>query len=148
MLTNVVSTVADPNHYINGPYTMAINPNGLYAYVTNYGNPVKTGDPPNNSIGIINLKNNTVEKNIVLGTSAKTAKSPSGIAITSNGKYLFVTHYTEKGTVTILDTNTNTIVDSITVGSFPSMVAISPNNAHAYVSNYSDNTVSVISRQK
>src|SRR5712692_8814527 len=53
------------------------------------------------------------------------------------------------GTVSVIDTTTNTVVATIPVGLFPSGVAITPDGTRAYVvnqfvTNQGDNTVSVI----
>lgn len=46
--------------------------------------------------------------------------------------------------VSVIDTNTNLITDTITVGDFPAGVAITPNGQYAYVANFNGNNVSVI----
>jgi YVTN family beta-propeller protein/VCBS repeat-containing protein len=46
--------------------------------------------------------------------------------------------------VVVLNTATNTVVTTVTVGSVPGGVAVSADNSRVYVANYSGNTVSVI----
>jgi uncharacterized repeat protein (TIGR01451 family) len=46
--------------------------------------------------------------------------------------------------VTVIDTATNTVVDTIPVGLAPTDVAITPDGMFAYVANFSSNSVSVI----
>jgi YVTN family beta-propeller protein len=48
------------------------------------------------------------------------------------------------GNVSVIDTSTNAVVKTVTVGSKPDEVAIAPNESHAYVTNYGSDTVSVI----
>ncbi len=48
------------------------------------------------------------------------------------------------GTVSIINTSTNTVASSINVGTNPFGVAISPDGTRVYVTNYGSNTVSVI----
>ncbi|HEX3482822.1 MAG TPA: beta-propeller fold lactonase family protein [Kofleriaceae bacterium] len=48
------------------------------------------------------------------------------------------------GTVSVIDTASNTITASIAVGSVPASVALTPNRAFLYVANAGDSTVSVV----
>jgi YVTN family beta-propeller protein len=48
------------------------------------------------------------------------------------------------GTVSVIDTSTNTVSTTITVGTNPGGTAVTTDGATAYISNYTDNTVSVI----
>ena len=48
------------------------------------------------------------------------------------------------GTVSVIDTATNTAVATIPVGNVPLGVAVTPDGTHVYVANVNDNTVSVI----
>ena len=50
----------------------------------------------------------------------------------------------DDGTVSVIDTATNTVVGSITVGGWPFGVAFLPNGTRAYVTDGYHNTVSVI----
>jgi len=55
---------------------------------------------------------------------------PTGIAITPDGAYAYVTTYANPGTVSVIATATNTVVATVTVGAYPSSVAITPQLAH------------------
>ena len=69
--------------------------------------------------------------------------NPYGMAITPDGKWLYVAN--QEGYASVIETASNQVVGSpITLGKDPSGVAISPNGTRAYVSNYEDGTVSVI----
>ncbi len=48
------------------------------------------------------------------------------------------------GTVSVIDTVTGTVIDTITVGTFPAAIAISPNRRTVYVGNNTTNNISVI----
>ena len=64
--------------------------------------------------------------------------------MTPDGTRLFVTNG-GAGTVTKIDTATNGVtVAAIKVGNGPSSIAVSPDGMYAYVTNSTDNTVSVI----
>ena len=67
----------------------------------------------------------------------------AGVAITPDGNRAYVTSPGE-GTVSVIDTATNTVVATIPVGVGPIGVAITPDGTRAYVTNGDSNTVSVI----
>src|SRR6266480_2962667 len=48
------------------------------------------------------------------------------------------------GTVSVIDTASNTVMATVPVGNFPNGVAVTPDGAHVYVANVVDGTVSVI----
>ena len=50
----------------------------------------------------------------------------------------------QDGTVSVIDTTTNTVIDTITVEAFPTGIAYDPVNHRMYVANNDSNTVSVI----
>ena len=69
------------------------------------------------------------------------------IAITPDGKHVYFVDSEDmppSGTVSVIDTATNTVVATIPVGIFPLAVAITPDGKHAYVANEGDDNVSVI----
>ena len=69
--------------------------------------------------------------------------TPTGIAI--NGTYAYVTNQAASGTtVSVINIATGAVVKTITVGSQPSAVAISPTAKRAYVTNRASGTVTVI----
>ena len=69
--------------------------------------------------------------------------TPTGIAI--NGTYAYVTNQAAGGTtVSVINIATGAVVKTITVGSQPSAVAISPTAKRAYVTNWASGTVTVI----
>src|SRR6266480_3375071 len=50
----------------------------------------------------------------------------------------------DDSTVSVIDTASNTVTATVTVGGSPNGVAVTPDGAHVYVANISDGTVSVI----
>lgn len=48
------------------------------------------------------------------------------------------------GTVSVIDTDGNTVMKTVTVGAFPDGIAVSPDGSKVYVANRGDNNVSVI----
>lgn len=155
--TGTISIIATSSNTVvgtipgfSGPFQIAITPNGKYAYVTNFGS--NNFSPVGTTVSVVSLKTNTVIATIPIGIQ------PAGIAITPNGKLAYVTVYNTlylgpdftdltpaQGIVKIIDTCTNKVICApIDVGPSPANVAISPNGARAYISNYSGNSVSVI----
>jgi len=137
---------------LSGPFNIVISSNGEYAYVTNFGN--NNFSPVGTTVSVIRISTNTIVDTITLGIQ------PCGIAITPDGSYAYVSNYSSvyngdgftdlvssQGTVNVIDLQTNGVVSTIIggLGLAPDAIAISPNSQFAYVSNYSSNSVSVIS---
>ena len=57
--------------------------------------------------------------------------------------FAYVTNFTSRD-VSVIDTDSNTVVDTVAVGSGPRGVAITPDGAFAYVTNLNSHNVSVI----
>jgi YVTN family beta-propeller protein len=114
------------------PTSIAITPDGKYAYVT---------DSEDESVSVIEtgLRHN-------VATIEEIGKEPFGIAITPDGKYAYVT---ARGSdeVAVISTATKKVVGSIPVGAQPTGIAISPTGKFAYVANYVDNDVEVINTE-
>lgn len=115
----------------NQPYTVTINHAGTRAYVTNSNSTTVT---------IINIMTNQV-CSVIDGFDG-----PSGMAITSDDSFAYVNNYggpeglgSGNGrTVSVVDLNSNTIIETITVGLAPAALAISPDDLFVYVINYVD----------
>lgn len=132
----VTATITDKT--ILGPFTMALTPDGKSLYINNYGNPLYPKRTDNNTVTVIDTATKAVTKVIPVGSS------PSGIAMTPNGKYAYVTSYASAGTVSVIDIPAGTVIQTLNVGRLPSEVAIDPAGTYAYVTNFGGNTVSVI----
>jgi len=68
---------------------------------------------------------------------------PHGVAVSPDGKSVFVTNHHEE-TVSVINTTTKTVTTTVPVGSYPWGVAFNPTGTKAYVTNRGSNTVSVI----
>jgi YVTN family beta-propeller protein len=106
-----------------------------------------TGAGPSEYAFVTNATSNTVT---VLDTSAtpptvvstvQVGYTPHGIAVTPNGAEAFVTNYND-GTVSVINSGSNTVTRTINVGTNPTGIAIS--GSDAFVVNAGSNSVSVI----
>jgi YVTN family beta-propeller protein len=66
---------------------------------------------------------------------------PVAVAVSGNRAYVANAY---DGTVSVIDTTTNTVVKTLSVGSSPQKLAVSPDGKRVYVANTSSNTVSII----
>jgi YVTN family beta-propeller protein len=90
-------------------------------------------------VSVINTTNNTA-----IGSPIPVGNFPTGVAITPDGRFAYITNQDAIGTVSIIDAAGKTVLPgTIPVGSFPLGVAVTPNARFAYVANGND-TVSVI----
>jgi len=119
------------------PIGVAVSPDGRYTYVTNNGN---------STLSIIDTVTHVVVGSTNVGTG------PIGVAVTPNGKYVYVTSpgpiMNNNGfvgnTVSVINAATNALVGSITVGTGPIGIALTPDGKFAYVGNNGSDVVSVI----
>jgi gliding motility-associated-like protein len=74
-----------------------------------------------------------------------TGKVTATISVTPQQiAYAYITNQ-QAGTVSVVNTSTNAVATTITVGQRPTGVAISPDGTKVYITNQSDNSISVIS---
>jgi len=134
----------------DGPSGMVITPSGDIAYVNNYGGPDGVGSGSGTTVRVVNLTTNTI-----VGAPIMVGLAPASLAITPDGKFVYVINYvdgnTGTGTISVIQTSNNTVIDTITGFSGPFAIAITPNGQYAYVTNFGSNnfepigtTVSVI----
>jgi YVTN family beta-propeller protein len=67
-----------------------------------------------------------------------------GVAFSPDGTVAYATELST-GSVSVIDTASNTVIATVAVGAGPAGVAFSPDGTHVYVTNSNDRTVSVIS---
>ena len=100
-------------------------------------------DKSSNASSAIATASNTVVKTIpIMGLEFFPC---NGVAMGPNGNYAYVTD-TENGTVLAIDRASNTVVQTITVGSSPIGVATTGDGKFVYVANDGSNSVSVIAK--
>jgi YVTN family beta-propeller protein len=118
----------------DGPYVgsyaqgIAIDPTGTFAYV---GHSDCGEECVSDTISIITIATNTVTGSIPVGNA------PTGVAFSPTAKVAYVTNE-DDGTISIINTSTNTVTDTITLPhcnneASPYFVAFTPDGASAYV---------------
>jgi YVTN family beta-propeller protein len=98
------------------------------------------------STGIMSLVASTVEalpKDTVVATISTGNIYAGDVVVSPDSNYLYATNNDNK-TIMVIDTGTNEVTSTITVGNTPCGAAISPDGGTLYVSNAADGTVSVI----
>jgi YVTN family beta-propeller protein len=132
-LINTVTNkrVGEPVPTGGEPTSIAITPDGKYAYVT---------DSEDESVSVIETG---LRRNVA---TIEVGANPFGIAITPDGKYAYVTARNDNK-VAVISTQTKEVAKSITVGLQPTGIAISPTGKFAYVANYLDSDVEVINTE-
>lgn len=124
--------VGGPVEAGNGPTSVAITPDGKYAYVT---------DVFGESVSVIETG---LRRNVA--TIEEVGEEPFGIAITPDGKYAYVTDSGSKE-VAVISMATKNVVKSIPVGDEPTGIAFSPTAKLAYVVDSLDDQVKVINTE-
>ena len=147
--TNLVSAVITG---FDGPSGMVISPDGTRGYVNNYGGPGGVGSGNGTTVRVVNL-----DTNAIIGGAITVDLAPAGLAMSSDGAFVYVINYvdgnTGTGTMQIIQTSDNTVlIPAITGFSGPFAIAITPDDQYAYVTNFGSNnftpfgtTVSVVS---
>ncbi|MEV7026369.1 beta-propeller fold lactonase family protein [Kitasatospora sp. NPDC093558] len=79
----------------------------------------------------------------VVTATVPVAPYPAGVALTPDGARAYVTSQSS-GTVSVLDTASNTVTGSFTDGTGSYAVALSPDGRRAYLTHHLDNTVGIV----
>ena len=106
---------------------LAITPDGHFVYVAGFG------------FGL--LFEISTKTNTVVDTLTGVGRT-FGVAITRNGRFLYVAN--EDGTVSVINTKTNEVVATVPAGDSEGGVAISSDGRLAYVTNPGSDNISVI----
>jgi YVTN family beta-propeller protein len=131
--TNTVTATIPVGRF---PWGAEATPDGQHVYVTNLGCP--------DDVSVIETATNTGTVTIPVGDCGiGTSGTLYGIAATPDSRYVYIVRWA-KNRVSVIDTTTNTIVGSISVGDDPIGIAISPNGRRAYVTNIGSDDVSVV----
>ena len=136
VIDTATNTVAATITVGNAPHGVAVTPDGKHAYVASGFD---------GTVSVIATASNTVVATVRVGNQA------IGVTVTPDGKHAYITNLnlfgrgavSSSGTVSVIDTASNTVVATVPVGPFPVAVAVTPDGKHAYVANHSS-TVPVI----
>uniref|UniRef100_UPI0032174A0F bifunctional YncE family protein/alkaline phosphatase family protein n=1 Tax=uncultured Draconibacterium sp. TaxID=1573823 RepID=UPI0032174A0F len=109
----------------------------------------RTGIANNGTVSVINLEKHTEEKSIEVGLH------PSGMVFNLDKSLLFVA-CTNRDIISVIDTETDEVIDTISVrmnhelpfGSSPNALTISPDGETLYVANGTDNAICVLESAK
>lgn len=111
------------------PQDVAISPSGRFAYVSLLDFSGGTG-----GVWVVNLKTRSTVTVINTGDPLV-----HGIGITPDGEFVFATNFTAN-TVSVIDTDTNTIVATIPTGPQPNEVAVTLDGTRGFVTNQNGTT--------
>ena len=118
----------------NTPGFVAIAPNGTFAYVAN------------RAAGVVTVVDTAIDK--VVATIPIPDGPPQYLAFSPDGSRLYVSVFNDPdrsiNEVAVLDTQTNTVLTTIRVGTRPYALAVKPDGSEIYVPNHDSGTVSVI----
>jgi YVTN family beta-propeller protein len=129
---SIIHRISNQKLPFDGPRCVRFSKDGSFAYVAN----------SNNSAGIfvIDTKNHEVIHRIgFMGIK------PWNIAMASH--FAYVTN-NAGSSVSVIDTDTHTFREMVTVGNEPRAIAISPDEAFVYVANFADDTISVVNTEE
>ena len=144
------------------PYTTLAVPSGKKVYVSNWAGrrarpgditdevhqivvDARTGIPSTGTVSVIDTEKAATIKEIDVGLH------PSAMALNPRGTKLYVAN-ANSDTVTVIDTETDTVVSSISVrpgtrapiGSAPNALAVAPDGMTLYVANAANNAIAVV----
>jgi YVTN family beta-propeller protein len=150
ILNTANNTVSGIINGFDGPSGMVITPAGNMAYVNNYGSAAGVGSGNGTTLNVVDLNSNTI-----IGTPITVGTAPAAMALSPDGIYLYVINYQTgqpgTGTMSVIETETNSVVATVTGFSGPSAIDITPNGRYAYITNFGSNnfapfgtTVSVV----
>jgi YVTN family beta-propeller protein len=122
-----------------GPCVVAVSPNSDYAYV---------GNLSSNTVSVITLDgvNSTVVADVPCGEIGVIWASygvGSDVEVSPSGRWVLVAASFDDQ-VRVIDTQTNEQVAALDVGDFPIQIAFAGNDEIAAVTNYFDNTISLL----
>ena len=123
------------------PQGIAVSPDGKYLYVANYGD---------NTVSVIDTATNSVITTVTVGTAfpCDGECGPYGLTVAPDGSRVYMTdsgfqpafnadgsiaYYFPETTVSVIDTATYTVTNTIDVGQGPVSVAVSPDGKRVYV---------------
>ncbi len=126
----VVTTFTDPS--FNYPAHLVADALNRYVFVS---------ESRGNAVSVISTATNTVVKTIGVGIS------PNGMTETTDGNWLFVVN-SGSNSISVINTNSLTVARTVTDTSFdnPQRIALAPECAYGFISEYNSGNISLISQ--
>jgi YVTN family beta-propeller protein len=149
------------------PETVTASPDGAYLYITHYGTcsvsavNVTTGNvttialrdaplavmftPDSAHAYVCNLRSLTaIDTTTNDADDIDAGDLPRGLQLSPDGKRAYITNFGD-GTLSVVDTITNSVATTVDVPGYPEAVAVSPDGERIYVGDYWSGAVAVIS---
>ena len=124
---------------VDFPVSITASPDGSRLYVSNYfSETVSVIDATKVQVGVF-------DQPAVVMDRIPVATGPYGLAVSPDGSRLYVAHFPDGNAISVVDTNSSTVVDTISVESGPVRgLAISRDGAKLYTANFFSSSVSVL----
>lgn len=140
MATNtVIGTIPG----FDGPSGIVILPGSQLAYVNNYGSAGGVGVGLGTTVNVVDL-----ETRAIVGSAITVGLAPAALAASHCGRFVYsinyVTGLTGAGTLSVIETTTNTVTATITGFSGPFGIALTRGGERAYVTNFGSNNFTPI----
>ncbi|GJM09766.1 MAG: hypothetical protein DHS20C11_20420 [Lysobacteraceae bacterium] len=117
------------------PFLLALSADGNKAYVANWDD---------NTVSIIDTSTRTE-----IGTISEGFMGPYGIVVSPDGSRVYVTNNADaEGTVSVIDTTSNTVISQIPVGLFPTGLSLSDDGARLFVAIEDTRALAVINTRE
>ncbi|MBI2778941.1 MAG: hypothetical protein HYX62_04055 [Gammaproteobacteria bacterium] len=100
-------------------------------------------NPTDKTVSVVDLASTSVASASTASTIVNVGAAPRAMAISPNGRYVYVSNY-DDGTVSIIKAPEHVVVVTIVVGSKPSSMALSPDGRKLFVASEGENAVYVI----
>lgn len=99
--------------------------------------------PENGQVAVFDTNNININDNNKPLKTIPVGLNPGAVAYSPDGLHVYVVNSGD-GTVSIIDTITDTVTATLRVGINPVAVILSPDNARAYVANYDSSDITII----
>src|SRR5690606_28300884 len=130
MINPVTNAVMGVMEGFDGPSGMVVNPTGTRGYVNNYGSSAGVGSGNGSTVSVVDLNTNTI-----IGQPITVGVAPAALAISPQGDYVYAVNYEDgnpgTGTLSVIQTSDNTVVDTVTGLSGPFALAVTPDGNYA-----------------
>ena len=129
LMAGIMTISAAGHGEYRSPFSIAADGNGNVLYIAEY---------TANAIAVMDAAKGTVSRRVSL------PGPPGGLALSPDGKTLFVTGAMPDGCVWFVETGALRVRNTVTVGHTPGAPVVSPDGHVLYVANRFNNTISII----